>query len=470
VTTSPPTGSARQLRRVLFVSGSGASATLRYRVRLPEEALRSRGVDTRAVHYTDPVMAHLADSADVVVLYRVPAGAELIELLADLRRRPRPPLVTYDVDDLVFRPEHLDSMSFLGSFTPADRALFGRAVTLRGDLIGQTDLLTGSTEEVLSELAAGHLAPTALLPNGVGIVGARLADHARRTPRPAGGLRLGYFSGSATHDGDWSTIEPVVLDFLARHRDARLVLVGQVNPSPAALQLRSQLQVLDAVGWRALPALLRTVDVNLAPLERAPFTDAKSAIKWLEAALVETPTVATATGPFAAAVESGRTGLLAGTPQEWASAMDRLADDAGLRAAMGAAARESAMAQFGPSAQADRLVEVLAEGLARLGHSTGGRAQAPPAPPSWQRRPVLLERYPWPDALAGHEIPLPAQVRARDTALRAARLGRRAEAKAVRMAKRAILRMVRHPPSGPNDEVWSDTGKALPTTERPDPD
>jgi hypothetical protein len=439
--------SGRKLQRVLFISGSGASATLRYRVRLPEEALRSHGVATRAVHYTDPVAARLADSADVVVLYRVPAGAELLALLGDLRRRLLPPLVSYDVDDLVFRPEHLSSMAFLDTFTAADRERFASDVALRGELLGQADLLTASTGEVLAQMAAGNQAPTALLPNGTGVVGARLAEAARHVPRPPTGLRIGYFAGSATHDADWSSIEPVVLDFLARHRQAQLVLVGQVTPSTQVSRLPStQLQVLDAVPWRELPGLLRTVDVNLAPLERTPFTDAKSAIKWLEAALVETVTVATATGPFETAVHHGRTGLLASTGQEWASALDRLAEDASLRAAMGVAARESALAQYGPSVQADRLLAVLGRALADLTDTSAAHPEPAPAPPAWRRWPVLLEPYPWPDGLGAQAIVVPSSVRARDGALRAMRLGRRAQAKGVRTAKRAVLRVLHRTP------------------------
>src|SRR5207248_2652111 len=122
-------------RRILFVSGSGAGATLRYRVRLPEEALRSAGLRTAAVHFTDPRAAALSRRADVVVLYRCPAGRELVDLVEQLRRRPYRPLVTYDVDDLVFRREHLASMPFLDSLPSDVRATFERDVELRGRMI-----------------------------------------------------------------------------------------------------------------------------------------------------------------------------------------------------------------------------------------------------------------------------------------------------------------------------------------------
>ena len=61
--------------------------------------------------------------------------------------------------------------------------------------------------------------------------------------------------------------------------------------------------------------VLRTLDVNLAPLAPGSvFNEAKSAIKWLEAALVATPTVASPTEPYVAAIDHGRTGLLAAEP------------------------------------------------------------------------------------------------------------------------------------------------------------
>ena len=70
--------------------------------------------------------------------------------------------------------------------------------------------------------------------------------------------------------------------------------------------------------WHELPRLLRDLDVNLAPLAPGSrFNEAKSAIKWLEAALVETPTVASPTQPFREAIEHGVNGLLADGPDEW---------------------------------------------------------------------------------------------------------------------------------------------------------
>src|SRR5205807_2139201 len=143
-----------------------------------EEALRSAGLRTAAVHFTDPRAAALSRRADVVVLYRCPAGRELVDLVEQLRRRPYRPLVTYDVDDLVFRREHLASMPFLDSLPTDVRATFERDVELRGRMIPYADVVTASTRDVLDEMATLTDAPGVLIPNGVGLVGAVLAMQA----------------------------------------------------------------------------------------------------------------------------------------------------------------------------------------------------------------------------------------------------------------------------------------------------
>jgi glycosyltransferase involved in cell wall biosynthesis len=380
--------------RVLLVSGSAASATLRYRVRLPEEALRARGVATAAVHVTDPRAAVLADRADVVVLYRAPAGRELVQLLESLRSKASPPLVTYDVDDRVFRAAQVEDLPFLDAFTETQRATFTRDVRLRERLVPYADVVTASTQELLDELALVTDAPGRLLPNGVGVEPLRLADAVLAEPRlPSGGAVLGYFSGSATHALDWLAVEPAVVEVLRRRPAARLLLVGQVEPSSALDPVRRQVTTLPRVGWQRLPALLASVDLALAPLAPGPFTEAKSAIKWLEAALVRTPTVATATGPFRATVDDGRTGVLVPADGDWCEVLLSLVDDEGLRRGLGAAARAAALASYGPAAQADRLLDTLGTPWPRRPPPTGPGSVDLPA--VWSRAPVRLEPYPF---------------------------------------------------------------------------
>jgi glycosyltransferase involved in cell wall biosynthesis len=127
---------------------------------------------------------------------------------------------------------------------------------------------------------------------------------------------------------------------------------------------------VERIGMLSPEALLRAVadtDVNLAPLEPGnPFCEAKSELKFFEAALVGVPTVASMTEPMMAAIEHGISGFLAGDEAGWRQALDLLAGSASARAAVGAAAWQRALALFGPD-------PVAARATAVLGLEPGGR-------------------------------------------------------------------------------------------------
>ncbi len=89
------------------------------------------------------------------------------------------------------------------------------------------------------------------------------------------------------------------------------------------------------------------------------FNQAKSAIKWMEAALVETPTVASPTQPFRDAVNSGSNGILAATDEEWTQAVGALLDDPLLRRRLGERARRDALLQLAPERQGRRYLHIL---------------------------------------------------------------------------------------------------------------
>lgn len=125
------------------------------------------------------------------------------------------------------------------------------------------------------------------------------------------------------------------------------------------------MKTLEFVPWQRLPDLLATFDVNLAPLEHGnPFCEAKSELKWVEAAAVGVPTVASPTAPFRSAIRHGETGFLASTTQEWVDALRLLATDPVRRQAVGAAAAEKLEADYDPKKLGAALVATLA-GLRR---------------------------------------------------------------------------------------------------------
>jgi glycosyltransferase involved in cell wall biosynthesis len=384
-----PAGEPPTITRVLFVVGIDG-APLRYRAQLPAEALALRGVASDIRHYRDPDVAELAREASVVVAYRVPATPQVLELIQRTRAAGTP--VLFDVDDLIFDPGIADEIPALRLLPTAEAALWLEGVQRYRTTMEACDAFIGSTPRLVEHARAVVGIESHLFENGVGRVLGAASEVATARPRRPGPPRIGYFSGTTTHDEDWRHIEGTVAEVLADHPDAELWLGGHLGATEGLERLGPRVRRLPFVPWVDLPDVLRDLDVNLAPLQPGSrFNDAKSAIKWLEAALVGTPTIASPSAPFVDAVEPGRTGWLADDPGAWAATLDGALGDDALRRAVGERARRAALLRWSPHRQADRYLAILEE---VRGQPLPRRRPAPTWTPVANDEPWLPQRHP----------------------------------------------------------------------------
>ncbi|MBI3769298.1 MAG: glycosyltransferase [Deltaproteobacteria bacterium] len=369
---SPP------LRRVLFVSGIDG-APFRYRVTHLRDQLRTRGVASDARYYTDPAIPAAIAAADVIVVSRVPMSPYVAQWLAEARALRRP--LVFSCDDLVFdaaaTPE--DALALLSDDQRAGwRAYTERyAATLRA-----CDAFLGSTEPLVAAAARAG-ARGVVVRNGLGVAELAVAENARhaaaaRDPDDAA-VRVAYLSGTIMHDLDFALVEPALAALLHEHPRTRLLLVGYLRTGPALASLSHRIERLPFLSWPRLFATLADVDVNLAPLGADAFSNAKSEVKYLEAAALGIPTVASPTSAFRHAIRHGANGLLAATADTWHAALTTLVADPGLRRRLGNAAHADVCLHASPEAQADRLLAALdgirAASTARA-RETSGRAPA----------------------------------------------------------------------------------------------
>lgn len=392
-------GDLPPLRRVLIAVGIGG-ASLRYRARLAAEGLALQGVTADVRHYRDPELPSLAAAADAFVLYRVPATQQVLAVVEAVRHRPEPIPLVFDIDDLIFDESVRAEVRGIAHLSAQEVELWWQGVRRYRTTMEVCDAYIGSTELLCEHAAEVTGMPVYRWANGVGRLLARASDAELRRPRREGPVRLGYFSGTDTHDHDWAAVEPAVLDVMARHPDVELWLGGYLNPTPALAPFDHRVHRMPFVPWHDLCGLLHDVDVNLAPLEmRGRFNEAKSAIKWLEAALVGTPTVASPTQPFREAVEHGVNGLLASTHDEWVEALDLLVRDLPTRRRLGARARRDALLELGPHVQGLRYLQILEQAraaVAQSGHRTPtSKFDAEALDEPWE--PTALEPYAAPE-------------------------------------------------------------------------
>jgi glycosyltransferase involved in cell wall biosynthesis len=372
--------------RVLYVSGDPNSPSHDYRVAGYIEALAAQGIEAEwlPAHEPEKILAALP-RVSLVVFFRVALRPNLEPALAACRLQGIP--TVFDVDDYVFEPRIADARYIDGIryVPPKDLELYHWGVKAYRRMLLSVDAVTVTTEFLADRVRElGRRAH--VLPNGFDddkLEFSRVAAQRRAAEAPDGLLRIGYASGSKTHQRDFALCAGAVAEVLRRRPEVRLVLFRHpwsgittldVAEFPALQGLDSQIEWRDLVPLELLPEELARFDVNLAPLEVGnAFCEAKSELKFFEAALVGVCTVASPTGPFSGAIRHGETGYLAATTEEWQDAIERLLGDAAARRSMALLAQEAVLSAFGPASIGAHAATIY-RGILTLSHAARGFA------------------------------------------------------------------------------------------------
>ena len=367
---------------ICYVSGEPHTPGTRYRV--DRHAAAFAAADARVtVLRIDELGEHLAlaGQCSTIVLWRV-AWSPVVAAFV-VAARAAGSRIVFDVDDLMIDPALattavIDGIRSQNLTEPQVRAHFGEVQRT----MLEADLCFASTEEL-----AGHMRrfgkPSMTVPNGFDAAtlrASRMAVRHRALLPDDGLLRIGYAGGSRTHQRDFAVVAPALPAILRRFPNSRLVLfrapdgTGLVtfDEFPGLAPFGSQVEWRDMVDLAGLPAEIARFDVNLAPLEAGNlFCEAKSELKYFEAALAGACTVASPTGPYARAMQHDRTGMLARSPAEWEAAIATLLASPQRRREMARHALLDVLWRYGPDRGAQRMRRVLTEWRGGAGAADG---------------------------------------------------------------------------------------------------
>ena len=357
-------GGMSQSPNALVFSGVRGD-TRRYRALHLYQQLTLLGIPTRVTHLVDPRLPAWMEQADLIIVHRAAANRSLERGLGAARQRGS--LVLADTDDLVFDPEMFEYIHNPEFSDPVRTRLYReemlrhrRTLELCAGALVSTEYLAGQVEKLGI--------PTRVHRNAVSLEMWELGRGPELRPAVSPQrLVIGYASGSPTHNRDFALVQPVLQEFLSAHPQAELRLIGFLDLDASWERLSNQVHRFPLRPWRELPAWLAELDLNLAPLEADnPFSLSKSEIKWLEAALVSVPTIASRTPAFESAIHPGENGWLAGTADEWRAALEQ-ALEPGLRRLCGELAYEDAWREYRAEVRAHQLRRDLLAFSRRLG-------------------------------------------------------------------------------------------------------
>jgi len=341
----PP--SHRQFR-VLYVSGAPDITSHEYRVVNLIEALAAEGLEAEWIPISecDGYIDRLSEFS-LLVFCRAGYEPALFRFLS-VAERLRIPIV-FDIDDYVFEPQiatekFVDSIRFVpkGEIDAYHRGVYAyRAMILASQFATfPTKFLVERGEELKR--------PSFLLPNGLD------RDYLTAQPREwghaAAAAIIGYTPGTRTHQKDIRVAAAAIARVLMENPSAVLRIVGflEIDEIEEWQNCRAQIERDPTVGRRYVRQKTAEFDVNIAPVElNNPFTEAKSELKYFEAACLGVPTVASATAVFRDAIRHGETGFVASSEGDWYTALTALVRDLSLRRRIGTAAREHALSTYG---------------------------------------------------------------------------------------------------------------------------
>lgn len=302
-------------KKVLYIVEDTEVSQFRYRVKNVIEALKSSDKWKADFKKTSEINDKLLDDINILVILRQTAkNNKLIDFIKLAQRKGIK--VLFDLDDLIFDYKNLPvlmrSTNSKNVFYWMGYVWGIRRIAKKVDGFIVTNNYLGKK---IKKCFNKHCV---IIPNSLSHEQVSESEKLIKSKKTGNNFVIGYFSGSPTHAKDFKLIESELIEFLDKHSDARLRIVGYMDLSKKMeeFSIGGKVEILPLVNYSKLLKLISEVDVNIAPLLINDFTNCKSELKFFEAAVVETITIASPNYSFEKAISDSENGFLA-KPGEW---------------------------------------------------------------------------------------------------------------------------------------------------------
>jgi hypothetical protein len=352
----------------IIISGEPDSAGHFYRVNHLEELLNICGFKTNIIKVSE-IKNVVGQENNIYLLWvwRVPYSKDLETIIN--KTRSEGGVVIYDLDDLMFEPE-LATTNIIdgirsGKYLESD--VKKHYIKIR-DAMMASDAFSASTKFLASAMRK-YFSSCAIIPNGFNDYSHDQATIAYRNKSSHNDkkIRIVYASGTLTHQKDFKQASLGIAKSLKENKNIELVLFQKYGSAllntdefPELEPVKKQIVVRDFVDPKKLASELALYDINIAPLEYGNrYVEAKSEIKYIDAAIARVPTIASPTETFKDAITHGENGLIAATPEEWSNCINLLASDKEKREKIGYNAYINVVTEYSMINKAQKLEDYI---------------------------------------------------------------------------------------------------------------
>lgn len=327
---------------VLYISGC-PGGSMKYRCFNLAEELRSYGIRTKVITSSCPYLRLLTSRFNIFIFHRVIHDKYVSLVIDDIKMKHK--TIIFEIDDLVYDPKYVPYLDYYRHMGKEEKRWYENGIGREILSDPYVETCTVSTDFLAKAINNDH--PTKkvfILRNKLAMDQIKYADMVfskRNEIKPKDGkIRIGYFSGSKSHDRDFGSISDILFEILKKNKNVVLMIVGFLTPDKKFTEIKGQIECHSFVSIKKLPELIMRSDINIAPLEiDNPFCNAKSELKFFEAGILEIPTVASSTDAFRYAINDGVNGFLAFNKHQWKVGIERLIEDKERRESIGKQAR-----------------------------------------------------------------------------------------------------------------------------------
>jgi glycosyltransferase involved in cell wall biosynthesis len=331
---------------VLIISG-GIGDSAYYRAFNQAEELKQHGIKTAVTLQENPRLLRLVDDFRIFIFRRTLETALTQKVIQEIKTQKK--VIIFETDDLVFDLKCIQNTElYKTKMTELEKRQYQKGLGLEILADAYVKNCVTSTS-YLAKILESYGKKVFVSKNKISQKEVSLAQKlvAKKQKNKSTEIRIGYFSGTSSHDRDFEQITKPLLNILKKYSSVKLVLGGPLKINVDFEKYATKIERLPLVSREKYYANLCNVDINLAPLVLGDlFCEAKSEIKFLEAGILQVPTVATKNQTFSECIVDGVDGFLAENEKEWQAKLEQLIKDDKLRLRMGKGAQNKIIKDF----------------------------------------------------------------------------------------------------------------------------
>ncbi len=346
-------------KKVIYIKNEFDNSTFRYRCYNFKESLEnSKKFDITYFLCSEiPNILKYIENINILIFQRTTWTIEVENLIYLAKQRNIP--IIYDVDDLLYKADYVPIfINHIGiPFTLENTNLYFAIATGYEMVAKKCDAYITTTTFLKKQLEKDFNKTVYVIPNFLNkeqIEESKKIVEKRKENKEK--FVIGYFSGSPSHRSDFKTIENDLIRVLEKYPDTYLKIVGFMQLSEELRQYQNRGRVIfkELVPYEQLQYEIGSVDVNIIPLVKNDFNEAKSELKFFESAIVKVPSCIAKTGVYQEFLQDGISALFC-EPGEWFDNIEKLYLDQKLRKKIADSAYDKTCQIYLPECQKENI-------------------------------------------------------------------------------------------------------------------